>query len=141
MYTLLQLERTHGCPMVVRDDSLKIDYVIIKVSPDSFAMYEAKKLSLGSRSAPLGSPSILLSFGGYPKWLYLGRPDRSEGITPEDQKKAVELERKRLNDKLTRELKGSRSIDKHFPEPPAKKKQGQESKVIQFRPRNKEDKE
>jgi hypothetical protein len=130
MYTLLELERTHGCPMIVRDTIQDIDYLIVSVSPESFAMYEAKRIAEGSRSVPIGTPSILL-YGGYIKWLYLGRPDTGGGISPEEQRRIKEEERKRVNARLTRELKRDKEIHKAS-EPPKKKSTSNngEAKVI-----------
>lgn len=137
---MLELERTHGCPMIVRDAVQDLDYLILTVSPESFAMYEAKRVPDGSRTAPLGSPTVLL-YGGYPKWVYIGRPEIGSGISPEDQRRVKEEERKRSNARLARELKRDKEVSQ-AKEPPkfVAKDKATDAKVLPLRPRGDKDK-
>jgi len=108
MYTLLELERVHGCPMLVWDTSNDYYYEISSVSPDSFAMYLAKPIKEDERKALPGTPSVLL-YGGFAKWIYKGRPSSGPGIiSPEEQRRALEEERRRTNERITRELSQSK---------------------------------
>lgn len=108
MYTtLLELERTHGFPMVVRDVFSQSWYLILGRDADSIGshIYKAKPLGVNEFKTKVGSPEMLL-YGGYHKWEFMGKADlSSDGISPEEQKRISLLRRKQTNERLANELK------------------------------------
>ncbi len=138
--TLLELERTHGCPMVVRDAFSHSWYLIVGKDEESSHgfIYKAKPLRPNQHKPEPGTGTQLI-YGGYNKWVFITKPEpdlRENEISPEEQKRLRELERKRTNERITNELRrGKRQKEQAN----AKKlNAGKESKVIPFR--KKEDK-
>lgn len=134
-YTLIELERIHKCPMIVKDAFTGMYFLIIRKDPETSSLYEVKPLREETHRPELGTPTNLI-YGGFNRWLFI-RKAEPMGISPEEQKKAKEFIRKKTNDSLVKDLKrtsrtGSydkRAEDKKSPPP----KDG--GKVIPFRPR------
>lgn len=141
--TLLELERTHGCPMVVRDAFTHSWYLVIGVDEDSQGgfIYKAKILQPNQYRAAAGT-SINLIYGGYSKWVYIGKPESTHNdgeISPEEQKRIKEAERKRNNDRLTRELRREKKVKQESEQRKtmSRLKSHSQNKVIPFRGRPK----
>lgn len=137
--TLLELERTHKCPMVVRDAFTHSWYLVLSKddeAPQGF-IYKAKPLRPNEYKAERGAGTQLI-YGGYNKWIYIGKPESiNEGeISPEEQKRLRELERKRSNEKISDELR--RGKRKKEQTETKKLNAGKEFKVLPFK--KKEDK-
>ena len=132
--TLLELERTHGCPMVVRDAFSHSWFLILGKDEESSHgfIYKAKPLSPNQYKPQVGVGTQLI-YGGYNKWVYIAKPEtiNENEISPEDQKRIREMERKKSNERITNELRrGKRQKEQAN----AKKlNAGKESKVIPFK--------
>lgn len=142
--TLLELERTHGCPMVVRDAFSHSWYLVLGPDPDSAGgfIYQAKLLE-PNQYRPKPGVSISLIYGGYSKWVYIAKPETtlSDGeISPEEQKRIKEAERKRNNDRITRDLRREHKVKRESEQRKAinKLKSHSQNKVIPFRGRPKQ---
>lgn len=139
--TLLELERTHGFPMVVRDVFSHSWYLVIGRDEEALgsAVYRAKMLSPNKYKPEPGTGTALI-YGGYSKWVFIAKGElevREGEISPEEQKRIRDLERKRTNERIANELRrGKRQKEQAN----AKKlNAGKQSKVIPFR--KKEDKQ
>ena len=104
--TLLELERTHKCPMVVRDAFTHSWYLVIGQDAESRGgfIYKAKLLQPNQYKADAGV-GVQLIYGGYAKWVYVGAPEKEDGISPEEQKRITQTERKRNNRRIADELR------------------------------------
>lgn len=133
--TLLELERTHGCPMVVRDAFSHSWFLILGKDEESNHgfIYKAKPLN-PNQYKPQAGVGTQLIYGGYNKWVFIAKPEATTNdneISPENQKRIREMERKRSNERITAELRrGKRQKEQAN----AKKlNAGKESKVIPFK--------
>ncbi len=102
-HTLIELERIHKCPMIVRDAFNHSWHLVLRADPISSNVYEAKGLAPNQHSATPGTPTTIL-YGGYARFVFIGKPEEN-GISPEDQKRIKAAERKLSNDKIIRGLK------------------------------------
>lgn len=142
--TLIELERTHGCPMVVRDAFTHSWYLVLGLDEESTGgfVYKAKLLEPNQYQAKPGTGTNLI-YGGYSKWVYIGKPEVTHNqneITPEEQKRIKEAERKRNNDRITKDLRRDHRIKRESEQRKSmsKLKGHSQSKVIPFRGRPKQ---
>ena len=111
MFTLVELHKMYNSPMLVEDRDTAARYLIHKPAWDSMITFEASHIPHGQEYPPIGARMIYL-YGDTPKWKYLGKPNISKTISPEEQKKNNELQRKSSNDSLIRQLKHSKKMNK-----------------------------
>lgn len=127
-FTLLDLDRSHKCPMIVKDAFTGLYFLVLKKDPETSSLYEVRPLRDETHKPELGTP-INLIYGGYNRWLFIRKPELQ--ISPEEQKKAVETKRKSTNDSLIADLRRTSSRAA----PPEKKKETKApGQVIPFRP-------
>lgn len=134
-FTLIELERIHKCPMIVKDAFTGLYFHVFKKDPDTSSLYEVKPLREETHKPELGTPTNLV-YGGYSRWLYIKKPT-ADGISPEEQKKAVELQRKRTNDQLAKGIRHSDRM-KNMSRRTEDKRPSEPGKVIPFKPKSKE---
>ena len=108
--------------MVVRDAFSHSWFLVLEQDQESRGgfIYKAKLLKPNQYKADAGV-GVQLIYGGYSKWVYVGPAEKEDGISPEEQKRIVEVERKRNNRRLAEELKRGAK----------KKKMDQKAKNIQ----------
>jgi len=127
-FTLLDLDRTYKCPMIVKDAFTSLYFLVLKKDPETSSLYEVRPLRDETHKPELGTP-VNLIYGGYNRWLFIRKPDLQ--ISPEEQKRAAEAKRKSTNQSLINDLR--RTTNR--PAPPEKKKETKElGQVIPFRP-------
>lgn len=102
-YTMQDLLELHKLPIIVRDVFTHTWYVILKKEPNGINTFEAKRVEPNTTEIPRGG-EIHILHGGYPRWIYVSNPEDT-GISPEDQKRIREIERKKANERITRSLK------------------------------------
>lgn len=126
-FTLLDLDRSHKCPMIVKDAFTGLYFLVIRKDPETSSLYEVRPLRDETHRPELGTPVNLL-YGGYNRWLFIRKPELQ--ISPEEQKKAVEIKRKNNNESLIADLRRT----SRRPAPPEKKKETKAlGQVIPFR--------
>lgn len=142
--TLIELERIHGCPMVVRDAFTHSWYLVLGLDEESSGgfIYRAKLLE-PNQYRPKPGVGVNLIYGGYSKWVYIAKPEstQNEGeISPEEQKRIKEAERKRNNDRITRDLRREHKVKRESEQRKTmnKLKGHSQNKVIPFRGRPKQ---
>lgn len=137
-FTLIELERTHKCPMVVKDAFTGMHFLVIRKDPETSSLYEVKPLREETHKPELGTPTNLI-YGGYSRWLFI-RKEKTEGISPEAQKRAAEEERKKTNAQLVNGLRRENQAKRLGKEKESSRNSTNapsptEGKVIPFRPK------
>ena len=136
--TLIELERIHKCPMVVKDVYDGVQYYIHSAETPGSTMFKASPMSTNHRGAPIVANVTIPLYGGYVKWTFISKPDIKE-ISPEEQKRLRAEERKNANDKILRDLRRTSAAKTEPPKKSTKvkSKSADESNVIPFKPRPK----
>lgn len=103
--TLLELTRTYKLPFVAVDDYQGQHYVILGPDDSSSSqnVFMAKPVAPGVTRAPHDVRAQLL-YGGYTRWSYVAQAEISRDITPEEQKRLREDERKKKNESIVNSL-------------------------------------
>jgi len=138
-YTLLELARTHGCPMIVRDIFTHNWYAVLRPETDGSTIFEAKPMLPNSKHPATQEP-IHQIYGGYARWVFISKMEQI-AMTPEEQKRVREEERKKNNAKILRDLKRSKEAKawQTPPKPKVSSKSSDMGQVIEFKPRPKKD--
>jgi hypothetical protein len=102
--------------MVVRDAFSHSWYLVVGPDEESLGsfIYKVKPLSPNQHQPAPGAGTQLI-YGGYTKWIFIAKPEVPENpneISPEEQKRIREAERKRSNERIARELRRDKQAKK-----------------------------
>jgi hypothetical protein len=123
--------------MVVRDAFTHSWFLILGQDTESVGgfVYKAKLLKPNQYKADYGV-GVQLVYGGYAKWVYVGPAEKEDGISPEEQKRITETERKRSNKRIADELRRGakkKKLDYRDRNIQRLKDTGEANKVIPFK--------
>lgn len=134
LYTLLELARIYNFPFIVEHRYSTKRYVVLGYAGDSGVLFEVKLLERGEDSPALDEETSHV-YGGYEMWRFEKKMDGKKTITPEEQKKLREEQRRIDNEKTKRayRLKAGDSVRSKSVTKPAKiEKKIEEGNIIRI---------
>lgn len=130
LFTLMEIAERHPFPFIVRHRYNTYRWLVLKQSEMSEVIFEVRRLHENEDTPRVGESAEQI-YGGYGVWQFEKEVEKKTGISPEEQKRLREEQRKIDNEKTKRayRLKAGDSVRSRSTTRPKEAKQAVKEKA------------